>query len=42
MHGDSRDKGLKMDLEEQKSDVTWDRLSDELDGKKVLASKWDL
>lgn len=42
MQGDSRGKGPEMALEEPKSDVTWDRLSDELEGRKVQASKWDL
>lgn len=40
--GDSRGEGLDVGLEGEKSDVTKDSLSDELEGQKVLASKWDL
>lgn len=32
---------LKMELEGQKSDATWASLSDELEGQKVLASRWN-
>lgn len=34
--------GLGMELEGQRADATWASLSDELEGQKVLASRWNL